>query len=473
MVIKHLPNPKEAQKYRIPRIWKGDYESIAGKSMINCDPKGPTIGIVTRVTADKHAGMISTIRLLSGTMTDGDTIHLVGLNDNTRVQQVSIYNGPKRIAIGSITAGNIIGVVGLGNPNTGETICPPDNIIEPFEDITHVFEPVVTKSVEVKNIKDLPKVIYVLKEKAKEDPTLKVTIKEDTGEMLISGLGELHLEAKIERHLKDLELDVIISPPIVIYKETVTKKSQEVEGKSPNKHNKFYITVEPLESNIREAITSGQVSFSDRIRKQDKVPLSEELSELGFNRDEAKKIDYIYNGNIFVDMSRGVQSLHEIIELVCQGFREVCDKGPLANEPCMGLRVNLMDAKLHEDAIHRGPSQILPAIRTATKEAMLTAEASLLEPKQIIRIDTPTDKMGNVMSAVQNLRGQVLEVKEEGSSSILTCNLPVAEMFGFEAKLKSATGGRGFQSMIDVKFEMLPKAIKEDTIKKIKDRKGL
>ena len=441
--------------------------------MIECNPKGPTIGIVTRVTADKHAGMVSTVRLLSGTIHDGDTVHLIGSDCDTRVQQVSVYNGPKRIAIGSITAGNIIGVVGLGNPNTGETVCSPDDIIVPFEDITHVFEPVVTKSVDVKNIKDLPKVIDVLKEKAKEDPTLKVTIKEDTGEMLISGLGELHLEAKVERHLKDLGLNITISSPIVIFKETVTKKSVEVEGKSPNKHNKFYINVEPLENNIREAITSGQISFSNRIRKQDKVPLSAELAELGFERDEAKKIDYIYNGNIFVDMTRGVQNLHEIVELICQGFREVCDKGPLANEPCMGLRVNLMDAKLHEDAIHRGPSQVLPAIRTATKEAMLNADASLLEPKQIVRIDTPTDKMGNVMSTVQNLRGQVLEVDDEGANSILKCDIPVAEMFGFEAKLKSATGGRGFQSMIDIKFEMVPKSIKEDIIKKIRERKGL
>ena len=473
MVIKHLPNPKEAQKYRIKRLWKGDYESKSGKSMTDCNPKGPVIGIVTRVTADKHAGIVSTVRLLSGTLNDGDTVHLVGSDNNIRVQQVSVYNGPKRIAIGRTTAGNIIGVVGLGNPNTGETVCSPDDIIEPFEAITHVFEPVVTKSVEVKNIKDLPKVISVLKEKAKEDPTIKIKISEDTGEMLISGLGELHLEAKIERHLKDLKLDVVISSPIVIYKETVTKQSPQVEGKSPNKHNKFYITVEKLDDNIRKALTEGDISFSGKIRKQDSVPLSQEMSDIGFNRDEAKKIAYIYEGNIFLDMTRGVQNLHEIIELVCQGFREVCDKGPVSEEPCMGLRVNLMDAKLHEDAIHRGPSQVLPAVRTAIKEAMNNADATLLEPKQILRIDTPTDKMGNVMTAVQNLRGQTDEVKDEGANSILTVNLPVAEMFGFEAKLKSATGGRGFQSMIDIKFEMVPKSIKEEIIKKIRERKGL
>ncbi|MCK5234450.1 MAG: elongation factor EF-2, partial [Candidatus Aenigmarchaeota archaeon] len=169
----------------------------------------------------------------------------------------------------------------------------------------------------------------------------------------------------------------------------------------------------------------------------------------------------------------GVQYLNEVMELIKQGFDDVCNKGPMADEPCFGLKVLIMDAKLHEDAIHRGPAQVLPAVRSSIKEAMINANASVFEPKQVLRIDTPTSNMGNVMTEVQNRRGQVLNMSEEGDMTVIEAKIPVAEMFGFEAALKSATAGRGFQSLVDILYELMPSDLQQKTILQIRKRKGL
>lgn len=137
------------------------------------------------------------------------------------------------------------------------------------------------------------------------------------------------------------------------------------------------------------------------------------------------------------------------------------------------MKVKLMDAELHEDPVHRGPGQILPAIRHGIRQAMLRAHATMLEPKQIIRIDVPTDFMGNVIREVENRRGQVLDMKEERGATIITAKMPVAEMFGFDATLKSATSGRGFYSLIEIIFEKLPNDLFSEVVRGVRKRKGL
>ncbi len=472
MIINHLPNPEVAQKYRIPRIWTGDIESKEGKAMLNSDKTGEPIGVVTNVISDPNAGIVSTVRLFSGTLKDGQTVHMVLAQDDTRIQQVAVYDGPKRIPVNEMCVGNIIAVTGLEQASSGETICGASHEIAPFEDIKHIFEPVVTKSIEIKNIKDLSKLIDILRMRSKEDPTIKVKISEETGETLVSGLGELHIEAKIERYIKEKGIPIIVSKPIVIYKEGVLKESQEFEGKTPNKHNKFYLKVAPVSDEVRQVLTSGEVP-EGKIRKQDQLKVTNALADAGYDRDEAKKIVAIQNGNILVNLTRGIVQLNEVIELIIQSFKEVCSEGPLASEPTFGLKVMLMDAKLHEDAIHRGPAQVLPAVKTALKNSMLDGKASLFEPKQILRIDGPQETMGNIVKEVQNRRGQIMNMEEEQGMSIITAKLPVAQMFGFEAGIKSATGGRGFQSLIDIVYEKLPSDLQDKTVLSIRKRKGM
>ena len=472
MIIKHLPSPIEAQKYRVPKIWHGDLDSEIAKQMMSVDDNGHLAGIITKLVPDPHAGFVSCARIFSGKIKKGDEIYLVGQHKTQKVQQVSVYKGPQRIQVDEVVAGNIVGITGLSDAFSGETICEPNNLIEPFERIKHIFEPVVTKSIEPKDPKDLMKLINFLKKLGREDPTIKVKINEETGEYLVSGLGELHLDAKVERKLKEQGIEFEASPPIVVYRETISKKSSIIEGKSPNKHNKLYFVVKPLENEVLTAMKNGEIP-SDLELKKKNILLQEKLVKLGMNVDEIKKLKLIYGKNMLLDQTKGVQYLNEIMEMVKEGFMNLMDEGPLAREPCVGLKVSLVDAELHEDPVHRGPGQIIPAVRYAIRTAILNSEPILLEPKQIIRVDVPSELMGGAIKEIQNRRGKILDMREEMGTTIIKAKIPVSEMFGFNSSLKSATGGKGFYSLIDVIFERLPKGLQDQTVLKIRKRKGL
>jgi len=472
MIIKHLPNPLEAQKYRLEKIWKGDLESEIGKSMLACDPNGSLSMIITKMVPDPHVGFVATGRLFSGKVFKGKDVRLIGQHKNEKIQQVAIYKGITRIPVEEVSAGNIAAIVGLSDAFSGETVCDVDKIIEPFEEIKHIFEPVVTKAIEPKNPMELPKLINALKKIGREDTTLKVKINQETGEYLVSGLGELHLDAKVERKLAEMGIQIEASPPIVVYRETLTKKSPEIEGKSPNKHNKFYFTVEPLPDNIMEAMKFGDIPANIEIKKKN-LELQKKLSELGMETDDIRNLLIIHEKNMLIDRTKGIQYLNEVIEMIKEGFVSIMEEGPLSREPCIGLKVVLSDAELHEDPVHRGPGQVLPAVRFAIKNGILSGDPNLMEPKQIIRIDVPTEIMGSALREVQNRRGKILDMSEERGASVLQAKVPVSELFGFNSALKSATGGKGFYSLIDVIFEKLPKDLQDQTILKIRKRKGL
>ena len=365
-------------------------------------------------------------------------------------------------------AGNIVGLGGLKGIYAGETVSSEP--IEPFEAIKHIFEPVVTKSIEAKTPADLPKLIEVLKQVAKEDPSIVVEINEETGENLIRGMGELHLEIIENRIRTEKGLDVTTSSPIVVYNETVLQESRAFEGRSPNKHNQFFIKVEPLEDEVYEAIKAGEIK-EGRINKKDET-LANKLRELGIGGDEIRQYKDIYKGNVFLDKTRGEVHIGEVIELVLDAFEQVVDRGPLAREPCMKMKVSLVDIKLHEDAIHRGPAQVYPAVRDALYAAMKDGKACLLEPVQIHQIEAPLKFMSELTKLITSKRGQLLDVKQDEIVTI-RAKIPVAEMLGWSNDLRSATEGRGISSLVDQKFEKVPGEMQEEIIKKIRSRKGL
>ena len=467
--IKHHPNPVDAQKYRIPKIWHGEIESNLGKNLVDCDSNGEPAFVPIKIVIDKHAGEVAAGRLFSGTIKQGDELYMNLAKRKTRVQQVSVYKGAQRVIVDEVSAGNIVGIVGLKNVFVGETVSK--NEIEPFESIKHIFEPVITKSIEAKKAADLPKLVEVLKQVGKEDPSIKIEINEQTGESLISGMGELHLEIMENRIKTEKGLDVKTSPPIVVYRETVGKESPAVEGRSPNKHNSFFIQVEPLEDNIYEAIKSGELP-EIRIKKRNQE-VNDKLSELGWSGDEIRNVRNIYKGNMFLDETRGEVHIQEIIEMVLDAFEMVMNQGPLAREPCMKLKVSLVDTKLHEDAIHRGPAQVYPAIREAIVEAMKKANAFILEPLQVHVIEIPDKFLGEITKLIGGKRGQLINVSQEGTNAEVKVKLPVAEMLGWSNDLRSSTEGRGTSALLDQLFEKTPMSLQTDVIRKIRDRKGL
>ncbi len=469
MVVEHLPSPEVSQKYRCPNIWDGDIESEAGQTMVNTSPDGPLAVMVTNVSVDKHAGEVATGRVYGGTVEQGSEVFLVGGQARSRVQQVGVFFGPERVPTEKVPAGNIVYITGAKGATAGETICSPENRIVEFEGIEHISEPVVTVAVEAKNTKDLPKLIEVLRQTAKEDPTIHVNINEETGEHLVSGMGELHLEV-IGVRINNKGVDINTSEPIVVYRETVAgKTANPVEGKSPNKHNRLYLEVAPLEDSIFQALQNGDI-------KEGKIKDKEEAQkfiEHGLDKEEARRVWDVYNKSLFINMTRGIQYLDEIKELVIEGFESALEEGPVANEIAMGMKFTLVDAKLHEDAVHRGPAQILPAIRNAIKGGMMMADPTLLEPVQKVFINTPTDYMGSVTKEILNRRGQIVDMPTEGDMVNVEAKVPVAEMFGFAGEIRSATQGRCLWSTENSGFERLPRELQSQIIRQIRERKGL
>tara|TARA_Y100000310_G_scaffold345830_1_gene470748 strand:+ start:2742 stop:4946 length:2205 start_codon:yes stop_codon:yes gene_type:complete len=470
MVIKNHPDPVASQTYRIPKIWHGDVDSELGKSLLSADPNGPVAFVCTKIVYDKHAGEVAAGRLFSGTLREGEDIYMIMGKKQVRVQQISVYNGAKRETVASAPAGNIVGIVGLKGIFSGETVSS-DSEMEPFEEIKHIFEPVVTKAIEAKNPSDLPKLVEVLRQVNKEDPTVVIQINEETGEHLMSGMGELHLEVIENRIKTEKNVEVQTSPPIVVYRETVTKESGEFEGKSPNKHNKFYIKVAPLDDALADLLKKGDIP-SVRFKKKE-TEYWQKLEAAGMESKVSRKVRATFNGNMLFDMTRGIVHIGEVIEMVLDAFKDVMTYGPIGREPCTKVAVYLMDTKLHEDAIHRGPAQVLPAVRESLRGAMLNAVPVIFEPLQVLQIEAIVDYMGNLSKLVQNRRGQLLDMQQEGNQLTVKAKMPVGEMFGLTSDLRSATEGRGHFYVSDQLFEKLPMELQGKLAEKIRQRKGL
>ncbi len=363
--------------------------------------------------------------------------------------------------------------LGLDQARSGETAIDAtlkDKGVGAFEQLHYVSEPVVTISVEPKNPKDLTKMIDALRKLSIEDPNLKVKINEETGEYLLSGMGFLHLEVSLQLLRENYGIEVVTSPPIVVYRESVRAASQVFEGKSPNKHNKFYISVEPLNEATINLLASGKIKEDMDSKEMAKI-LRDEAS---WDYEEGKRIIAIdENLNVFVDKTSGVQHLREVMDTVIQGFRLAMREGPLAHEPVRGLKVVLHDAVIHEDPAHRGPAQIYPAVRNAIFAGMLTAKPTLLEPLQKLDIRVPMDYVGNVTAVITRKRGKVLDMSQIGNVAKVTAEISVSESFDLASELRAASAGRAFWGTEFSRWAPVPDALLTDIIMKIRERKGL
>ncbi len=466
MVCEHFPNPVKAQPMRVPRIWRGDDESDLAESMRIVDEDGEVVFMATDISMDPHAGEIATGRVFSGTLEKGQELYVSGTAGKNRIQSVGLFMGSEREEVERVPAGNIAAVTGLRDAIAGSTISSVE--MTPFESIEHISEPVITKSVEAQNMDDLPKLIETLQQVAKEDPTIQIEINEDTGEHLISGQGELHLEVITQRIRDNQGIPVITGEPIVVYREQPQQQSREVEGVSPNRHNKFYLTVEPLSEEIVHAIQLGEVSMD-----MPELERREALQEAGMDKDTSQNVEDIHRTNILIDDTKGIQHLNETMELALEGLQEALDDGPLAAEPVQGALFRLHDAKLHEDTIHRGPAQVIPAVRDAVHRALIDGEVRLLEPIQNVRIDVPSEHMGAASGEIQGRRGRVDDMYQEGDLMVVEGIAPVEEMIGFSSDIRSATEGRASWNTENAGFRGLVDNLQRETIMEIRERKGM
>jgi elongation factor 2 len=470
MVVRHLPSPAVAQKYRIPNIWRGDPDSPVGKAMITTSADGPTAFMVTDITMDPNAGEIATGRVFSGKLQKGMELNVVGTKLKNRVQHVSLFMGPERLMVEEVTAGNIAAVIGLTDAFAGTTMSNAPDMV-PFEEIRHVSEPVVTVAIEPKHMSDLPKLIETMRKVGKEDASLRVEINPETGEHLLSGMGELHLEITQYRIVNDYKVEIQASKPIVVYRETVENPGGPFEGKSPNKHNRFYFEVERLPVKVVTAIKEGEVPQGKSFK--DTKTLVTKLDGLGVPREEGRGIVAVEGTNILFDVTKGIQYLNETMDLIVDAFKEAMNRGPLANEKVYGLKVRLVDAKLHEDSIHRGPAQTIPAARSGIYGAMVLGDRILLEPIQKVTVNVPQEVLSGATRELQRRRGEILDMTSVGDLQTVVAKVPVAEMFGFASDIRSATAGKVLWATETLGFEQIPSELQAQVVAEVRQRRGL
>ncbi len=441
MVVKNCPSPLEAQPYRIPKIWKGKTESKVGRAMLKCDDKGPTVMCLTNIQTSAEDEVVATGRLFSGTMKRGDLTYLVEADEEASVEQVALHMSAFTEVVPQITAGNVAVLYGIDEARAGETLVDPAHREDmmPFERMRQAAETVVTVAVEPNNPENLPELNNALKHLTIEDPDLTYVVNERTGEHLLSGMGELHLEVTLKTLKKRVgDKEIATSSPMVDYRESIADKGSAAMARSPNKRNEFWVQVEPL-----------------RDKKQSKVLVSDE------------------HGNVLVDAMQIERLSSEIKRAVISGFLWACKTGPLCEYPIMNMKAKLLGAKIHEDLKMHEPNQIMRAVGRAILGSFLSGKPLLLEPFFEIEISVPTHLMGSCINAVIRRRGMVSSTKARGQLTTIIGYLPVAESFGLSDELRFATSGRAFWQCTFDHWEKLPENIADKTVAEIRIKKGL
>lgn len=469
MMVIHLPSPVTAQKYRMETLYEGPPDDEAAVGIRDCNPNGTLMLYVSKMVPTSDKGRFYAFgRVFSGTVRSGLKVRIQGPNYTPgkkedlfikAIQRTVLMMGRFIEPIDDVPAGNIVGLVGVdqfllksGTLTTSETA-------HNLKVMKFSVSPVVQRSVEVKNAADLPKLVEGLKRLSKSDPCVLTYINE-SGEHVVAGAGELHLEIC----LKDLEEDhagipLKISDPVVQYRETVSDKSSMTAlSKSPNKHNRLYVVAEPLGEEVSKDIEGGKINPRDDFKARARVLADDH----GWDVTDARKIwafgPDTTGANLLVDQTKAVQYLNEIKDSFVSGFQWATREGPIAEEPMRSVRFNVMDVTLHADAIHRGGGQIIPTARRVLYASTLLAQPGLLEPVFLVEIQVPEQAMGGIYSVLTKKRGHVFSEEQRVGTPLFTVKayLPVAESFGFNADLRAATGGQAFPQSVFDHWQVLP-----------------
>jgi elongation factor 2 len=469
MICIHLPSPVTAQRYRTDMLYEGPNDDAAAVAMKNCDPNGPLMMYISKMVPTSDKGRFYAFgRVFSGKIATGLKARIMGPNyipgkkddlNEKAIQRTILMMGRYIEAIEDVPCGNICGLVGvdqfLVKTGTITTLKEAHNL----KVMKFSVSPVVRVAVEPKNPQDLPKLVEGLKRLAKSDPMVQCMI-EESGEHIIAGAGELHLEIC----LKDLEEDHAQIPlkksdPVVSYRETVTEESDIMcLSKSPNKHNRLFMKACPMPDGLAEDIDDGTVS-----PKQDfKIRGRYLADKYEYDISEARKIwcfgPDTLGPNLLIDATKGVQYLNEIKDSVVAGFQWATKEGVLCDENMRGVRFNIYDVTLHTDAIHRGGGQIIPTARRVLYASAITAGSALMEPVYLVEIQCPENAVGGIYGVLNRRRGHVFEEAQTPGTPmfVVKAYLPVNESFGFTADLRSNTGGQAFPQCVFDHWQVMP-----------------
>jgi elongation factor 2 len=447
MVIAATPNPKEAQAYRVEKIWDGHPDSKVGRALTDCSDNGPTVIFVTSLYPASDGGNVAAGRIFSGRAKQGDKIHLTQALTEATIGEVAIDMGSFRELVDEVPAGNLISLSFAEPIKIGETIVDQEHKagMVPFEKISYLSEPVVTLAVEPKNPQQMPRLLVGLEELTSQDPNLKLSVDTQTGEYLLSGMGELHLEIAISQLKSDGEMELSVSSPRVVYMEAVAKKGVIALAKSPDKLNCFWIRVEP------EA-------------EDQSAPL--EAEEVG----NILSIDE--NRNVLLDCSGKTDRIsQETLEAIIAGFEYACKAGPLCGEPIRHLQAKLIDIQL--SGSQQESVEVMRGVGKAIFASFLSAQPTLLEPIYKVTITVATELSSETSRILKSRRGKVSLFEQRGFLTHINGEIPVSETFGFSQELRSATSGRAFWQSMFSHWEKMPSKLAGQVIGDLRARKGL
>ncbi|MFX0108084.1 MAG: elongation factor EF-2, partial [Candidatus Hodarchaeota archaeon] len=460
-------NPKEAQQYKIPRIWKGDPESQEGKALLECDPNGPLLGMITKIFVDPKSKRPTLIgRVFSGTVKSGQSIRLVNMKQNVTIKRLGVQEITDILPMDEVPAGNLFSVFGFICPS-GESFVATGSEMQGFEAIEYVSEPVVSRSIKPVDPQDIAKLGEVVSKWIMADPTARFFHDKESGEYRLDGIDPLQIEILTKRIHEQVKIHV--SEPIIVYREKISDRGDEFHTKSPNGHNRLRLYVEPLDKKTVELIRKKRVTADQNARERAQIL----RDEAGWDAKEARKILDIYESSMLVDAMSGVQRFDRIYSYLETTFREFIDQGPLAREPVMGVRVVLTDATVHTDPAHTGYNEVATMTSSGLNMSFLTAKPALFEPVLNTDIKTPTDTQGSVIKVLTGHRGQILTIEAEEDTVVVKGSLPTAETIGIADEFRSATAGRSFFGYEFRGFEPLPTNMQEEKILEIRNRKGM
>ncbi|KAI0030682.1 eukaryotic translation elongation factor 2 [Vararia minispora EC-137] len=490
LIVLHLPSPVTAQRYRAATLYEGPSDDACARGITSCDPEAPLVCYVAKmVPAPERGRFFALARVFSGTLRPRVPVRIQGPNYRPghkddlfikAIQRAVLFIGRGTEPIESAPAGSVVALAGIDQFLVKSGTITSDEAAHNIRVMKFSVSPVVQVAVEVKNAADLPKLVEGLRRLSKSDQTIQVRTSE-SGEHIVAGAGELHLEVCLKALQSEYAgIPLKISPPIVGYRETVKAvSSSSALAKSASKHNRFYTCAEPLGEALTDAIEVGKINASDDTKTRARAL----ADEYGWDSATARKIwcfgPDTTGPNLLLDMTKGEQYMNSVKDACVAAFQWTTKEGVLAEEPMRGVQVHIIDVKLHSDAVHRGSGQIMPPMRRSTYAACLLADPGIQEPVYQVEIQCPESALGGVYSTLSRRRGQVFAEEPIRGRTVIKAYLPIAESFGFDGELRSATAGRAFMQAVFDHWEVMTGSPLEkggrveEIVRDIRTRKGL
>ncbi|EKD78970.1 MAG: hypothetical protein ACD_41C00210G0003, partial [uncultured bacterium] len=423
-VASYLPSPLDK-----PPVVAHDYNDEEKTVEFLPEPAGQLAALAFKVATDPFVGRLIFVRVYSGKLTSGSYVFNATTGNKERISRIVRLHANKRDEIDEVQAGDIAAVIGLKDTVTADTLCDPDHpvILEKI-----VFpEPVISVAIEPKTKVDQEKMGMALQKLGEEDPTFRVESNEATGQTIISGMGELHLEILVDRMKREFNVEANVGAPQVAFKETI-RKSAEAEGKyikqtgGRGQYGHCYLTVEPLTA-------------------EDKG----ENALLNF---------------LFVDAVKGGRIPREYISPIEKGIKEALDRGIVAGYPLLNIKATVTDGSYHE--VDSSELAFKMAGSMAFQDACKKASPVILEPIMSVSVITPEQYMGDVIGDLNSKRGQILEMTDRGQAKVIAAMVPLAEMFGYATSLRSMTQGRASYSMEFKQYSEVPRHVQQELVEK-------